>query len=72
MRKEGLENLVMIVKIEEKRSRERRRIMWMSSLKNRLKGRSIKYQEMELLRKTKNREFGLGIISCILHSGHGT
>ena len=55
MRKGGLENLAMTGKVEGKRSRGRKRVTWMSSLKKWLEGKGVQDQETELLEKANNR-----------------
>ena len=44
IRKDGLENLVMTGRIEGRRSRGRRRVIWMSSVKGWLQEREVKHQ----------------------------
>ena len=45
IRKDGLENLAMTGKMEGKRSRGRRRVTWMSSVKVWLQDRGVKHQK---------------------------
>ena len=56
IRKDGLKNLAMTGRIEGKRSRDRRRVTWMSSVKGWLQERGEKHQEVELIERTRNRK----------------
>ncbi len=55
MHKEGLENLALAGKIEGKRSRGRRRVSWISSLRYWLEENGFHHQEEELWKKANNR-----------------
>jgi len=70
MRKGGLENLALTGKVEGKRSRGRRRVTWMSSLKKWLEGKGVQDQETELLKKANNRTAWHTMIAKVL--GYGT
>ena len=70
IRKDGLENLALTGKIEGKRSRGRKRMLWMASLNAWLAERGIRQQEVELIKKARNRELWQAMIAHI--SGYGT
>ena len=70
LRKDGMECVVLTGKIEGKRSRGRRRVSWLRNLKDWLETRGVNYQEIELLRKAKNRELWHTMIAYVL--GYGT
>ena len=70
IRKDGLENLAMTGKIEGKRSRGRRRVTWMSSVKGWLQERGVKHQEVELIERTRNRKLWHDMIAYV--QGYGT
>ena len=53
MRKDGLENLALIGKIEGKRSRGRKWSLWMANLNGWIGERGIKYQEVALFEKAR-------------------
>ena len=57
-RKDGLENLALTGKIEGKRGRGRKRMLWMTSLNAWIteRGITIRHQEVELIKKARNRE----------------
>ena len=68
-RKDGLENLAMAGRIEGKRSRGRRRVTWMSSVKGWLQQRGVKHQEVELIERTRNRKLWHDIIVYVQEYG---
>jgi hypothetical protein len=70
IRKDGFENLAITGKIEGKRSRGRRRITWMSSVKEWLKDRGVNHQEVELLEKARHRKLWHDMIAYV--QGYGT
>ena len=70
IRKDGLENLALTGKIEGKRSRGRKRMLWMASLNAWLAEKGIMQQEVELIRKARNRELWQAMIAHV--SGYGT
>ena len=72
IRKDGLENLALTGKIEGKRSRGRKRMLWMttSSLNAWIAERGIRQQEVELIQKARNRELWHAMIAHV--SGYGT
>lgn len=72
MKNEDLENLILTEKIEGKKSRGKRRIIWMSDLTNWPKERGFKHQKVKLLQKIKNRELYQDMIAYVLHSGYST
>ena len=55
-RKEGDEMCSLAEKIEKTRSRERIRVMWMSSLKDWLNERWVAVKEVELMAKARSRK----------------
>ena len=69
MRKEGLENLALTGKIDGKRSRGRRRVMWLSSLKKWLEGKGVEHTETELLKKANNRNLWHTMIANVFGYG---
>ena len=70
IRKDGFENLVLTGKIEGKRSRGRKGVTWMSSMKDWLQERGAEYQEVEMLEKAKDRELWHDMITIV--QGYGT
>ena len=70
IRKDGLENLALTGKIEGKRSRGRKRMLWMTSLNAWIAERGIRQQEVELIQKARNRELWHAMIAHV--SGYGT
>ena len=70
IRKGGLESLAMTGRIEGKRSRGRRRVTWMSSVKGWLQERGVKHQEVELIERTRNRKLWHDMIAYV--QGYGT
>ena len=54
-RKEGLENLALTGKIVGRRSRGRRRILWMDSLQKLLEERGVKELGVVLIQKARSR-----------------
>ena len=71
MRNGELENLAMTGKIEGKRSRGRRRVLWMSSFKEWLEEAGVKDQETAvLLEKALIRELWQDMIAQV--EGYGT
>ena len=71
MRKGGLENLALTGKIEGKRSRGRRRVLWMASLKMWLTEKGVHHQETELLEIARSRELWHNMIAYV-RVGYGT
>ena len=65
LRKGGLENLALTGKIDGKRSRGRRRVMWMASLAEWIQDRGVKIKEMELLEISNNRELWHNMIAKV-------
>ena len=55
IRKDGLENLALTGKIEGKRSRGRKRMLWMTSINAWIADRGIRQQEVELIQNARNR-----------------
>ena len=70
IRKDGLENLAMTGRIEGKRSRSRRRVTWMSSVKGWLQERGVKHQEVELIERTRNRKLWHDKIAYVYLRNH--
>ena len=70
MRKDGLENLALTGKIEGKRSRGRKRSLWMANLNEWIGERGVKYQEVALFEKAVDRELWKSMIAHII--GYGT
>ena len=70
IRKDGLENLALTGKIEGKRGRGRKRMLWMTSLNAWIAERGIRHQEVELIEKARNRELWHAMIAFV--SGYGT
>ena len=70
IRKDGLENLAVTGKIEGKRSRGRRRVTWLSSVKDWLKMRGVALREVELIQKARNRKLWHDMIAYV--QGYGT
>ena len=66
----GLENLALTGKIEGKRGRGRKQTLWMTSLNAWLAERGIRHQEVELIKKARNRELWHAMIAHV--SGYGT
>ena len=56
MRKGGLENLALTGKIEGKRRRGRKQSLWMANLNEWIGEREVKYQEVPLFEKARDRE----------------
>ena len=65
IRKDGLENLAMTGRIEGKRSRGRRRVTLMSSVKGWLQERGVKHQEVELIERARDRKLWHDMISYV-------
>ena len=65
MRKDGLENLALTGKIEGRRSRERQWSLWMANLNEWIGERGVKYQEVALFEKARDRELWKSIIAHI-------
>ena len=63
MRKDGLENLVLTGKIEGRRSRGRQWPLWMANLNEWIRERGVKYQEVALFEKARDRELWKSMIS---------
>ena len=55
MRKDGLENLALTGKIEGKRSRGRKWSLWMANLNEWIGERGVKYQEVALFEKARDK-----------------
>ena len=70
LRKDGFENLVLTGRIEGTRSRGRKRVMWLSNLKDWLKERGAEHKATELLEMAYNRELWHDMIANVL--GYGT
>ena len=70
MRKDGLENLALTGKIEGKRSRGRKRSLWMANLNEWIGERGVKYQEVALFEKARDGELWKPMITHII--GYGT
>ena len=69
IRKDSIENLALTGKIDGKRSRGRRRMLWMSSLTKWLEERGVKHQEVELLERARNRELWHDMIANVIRYG---
>ena len=65
VRKGGLENLSLTGKIEGKRSRGRRRVLWMDSLMKWLEERGVEEQGVQLVEKARNRELWNNMIAKV-------
>ena len=70
MRKDGLENLALMGKIEWKRNRGRKQSLWMPNLNEWIGERGVKYQEVALFEKARDRELWKSMIGHII--GYGT
>ena len=70
MRKDGLENLALTGKIEGKRSRGRKWSLWMANLNEWIGERAVKYQEVALFEKARDRELWKSMIAHVI--GYGT
>ena len=70
IRKNGLENLALTGRIEGRRSRGRRRILWMSSLRSGISECGIDLGENELLHRIWDRELWHSMVANV--SGYGT
>ena len=70
MRKDCLENLALTGKIEGKRSRGRKQSLWMANLNEWIGERGVKYQEVALFEKARDRELWKSMITHII--GYGT
>ena len=70
MRKDGLENLALTGKIEGKRNRGRKWSLWMANLNEWIEERGVKYQEVELCEKARDREMWKSMIAHVI--GYGT
>ena len=70
MRKDGLENLALTGKIEGKRSRGRQQSLWTANLNEWIGERGLKYQEVALFEKARDRELWKSMIDHII--GYGT
>ena len=70
IRKDGLENLALTGKIEGKNGRGRKRMLWMTSLNAWIAERGIRHQEVELIKRARNRELWHAMIAH--GSGYGT
>ena len=62
MRKDGSENLALTGKIEGKRSRGRKWSLWMANLNEWIRERGVKYQEVALFEKARDRELWKSMI----------
>ena len=69
VRKDGLENLALTGKIAGKRSRGRRRVMWMSSLDEWLAVNGVKQQGVHLLKKARSRKLWQNMIANVRRYG---
>ena len=70
MRKDGLENLALTGKIEGRGSRGRQWSLWMANVNEWIGEKGVKYQEMALLEKARDRELWKSMIAHII--GYGT
>ena len=70
MRKDGLENLALTGKIEGKRNRGKKRSLQMANLNEWIGERGVKYQEVALFEKARDRELWKSMITHII--GYGT
>ena len=59
IRKDGLENLALTGKIEGRRGTGRKQMLWMTSLNAWIAERGIRHQEVELIKKARNR-----VVAC--------
>ena len=69
VRKGGLENLSLTGKIEGKRSRGRRRVLWMDSLKKWLEERGVEDRGLQLMEKATDTELWNNMIAKIYRYG---
>lgn len=69
MRKRGLENLALTGKIEGKKSRGRKRILWLPSLQKWCEERGVEDSQVELLHKTQNRKSWHNVITKVYGYG---
>ena len=70
MRKDGSENLALTGKIEGKRSRGRQWSLWMANLNEWIGERGVKYQEVALFEKARDKELWKSMITHVI--GYGT
>ena len=70
IRKDGLENLTLTGMIEGKRNRGRKQSLWMANLKEWIGERGVKYQEVALFEKARDRELWKSMIAHVI--GYGT
>ena len=70
MRKDALENLTLTGKIEGKRSRGQQWSLWMANLDESIGERGVKYQEVALFEKARDRELWECMIAHVI--GYGT
>ena len=68
-RKEGLENLALTGKIVGRRSRGRRRILWMHSLQKLLEERGVKEMGVVLIQKARSRGLWNSMIAKVKRYG---
>ena len=66
VRKDGLENLALTGKIEGKRSRGRQWSLWMANLNEWIGERGVKYQEVALFEKARDRELWKSMITHVI------
>ncbi len=59
----------MTGKIEEKRSKGRRRVPWMSSVKEWLQDRGVKHQEVEIIERARHGKLWHGMINYFQECG---
>ena len=69
VRKDGLENLALTGKIAGKRSRGRRRTMWMTSLNEWLTANGVKQQGVNLLKNARSRKLWQNMIANVKRYG---
>ena len=70
MRKDGSENLALTGKIEGKRSRKRKWSLWMANLNEWIGERRVKYWEVTLFDRARDRELWKSMIAHVI--GYGT
>ena len=70
MRKDGLENLALTGKIEGMSSRGRKQSLCMANLNEWIGERRVKYQEVALFEKARDRELWKSMITHVI--GYGT
>ena len=65
----SIENLSLTGKIEGKKSRGRRRVLWMDSLKKWLEERGVEDRGLQLMEKPRNRELWNNMIAKVYRYG---